>query len=223
MRQQFSNQTFEYLRCFGTGHTFSEIDLDRVTFVGGVLGQIDDPDFGFVVRDVTATRCRANNCRVQGVRFEDVTVDGLTLTKMQQLGGCLFRHVTLKGKIGSIMTTPVNRGIPEETRTAMNASMIDYYRDVDWALDISEAEFSDADFYMVPGDLVRRDPETQFLMRREVIEQAGQELPNYPSVVASRFESTPFDSIVGVVPRRSKNFAEWLEQFEQVRKAGLAE
>lgn len=222
MRRRFSSETFEHLRAYGSGQTHSEIDLDRVKFVGCVFGQQDDPEFGFVVRDVTATRCRTDNCSVQGVRFEDVTVDGLT-TKHQQLGGCLFRHVTLKGKIGPIMTTPVHRGVAEDIRAAMNTALVDYYKDVDWALDISEAEFADADFYMVPGDLVRRDPETQFLLRRDVIVPAKDQIPLGPSIAASRFESTPFDSIVAVVGRRSKNFARDLEEFEQVRKAGLAE
>lgn len=222
MRQQFTGETFEHLRGVDTGRTYSEIDLVRVKFVGCVFGQQDDPEFGFVVRDVTATKCRADNCSVEGVRFEDVTVDGLA-TKHQGLGGCLFKHVTLKGKIGPILTTPVNRGVPEETRSAMNAAMVAYYKDVDWALDISAAELGDADFYMVPGDLVRRDPETQFLLRRDVITPAKDRLPLGPSIAASRFESTPFDSIVAAVGRRSKNFARDLEEFEQVRKAGLAE
>jgi hypothetical protein len=159
---------------------------------------------------------------VQGVVFEDVTVDGLA-TNHQGLGGCLFKHVTLKGKIGPILTTPPSHGIGEEIRAAMTAAMVDYYKNVDWALDISEAEFSDGDFSMVPGDLVRRDPETQFLLRRDVITQANENLPISPSIAASRFESTPFDSIVAIVPRRSKQFLRWLEEFEQVRKAGLVE
>jgi hypothetical protein len=222
MRQQITGQEFEQLRSYGTGHTFSEIDLNRVKFVSCVFGQQDDPEFGFVVRDVTATRCRVDTCTVEGVRFEDVTVDGLA-TRHQGLGGCLFRHVTLKGKIGPILTTPVSRGVPAETREAMNAAMVAYYKDVDWALDISAAEFSDADFYMVPGDLVRRDPETQFLLRRDVVTPAKDSLPVGAKIAASRFESTPFDSIVAVVSRRSKNFARDLEEFERVRKAGLAE
>jgi hypothetical protein len=40
------------------------------------------------------------------------------------------------------------------------------YADIEWALDISEAVFSDVDLSYVPGDLVRRGPETQFLIRR---------------------------------------------------------
>ncbi|GLW64880.1 hypothetical protein Arub01_31240 [Actinomadura rubrobrunea] len=221
MRQQISRETFEYLRGYGGKRTYSGIDLDRVKFVSCVLGQDDDPEFGFVVRDVTAKRCRTNACTVHGVRFEDVTVDGLACDHLS-LGGCLFKHVTLKGKIGPILTTPVNT-LSEETTAAMNAAMVAYYQDVDWALDISEAEFSDAGFSMVPGELVRRDPETQFLLRREVVVPAMDSLPRVVRIEASRFEDTPFDSIVAVAPRRSKHFERYLAEFQQAREAGLVE
>jgi len=221
VRKQISRETFEFLRGFGGKRTYEGIDLERVTFISCVLGQHDDPEYGFVVRDVTATRCRASACRVHGVRFEDVTVNGLTGDHLS-LDGCLFKHVTLKGKIGPILTTPV-KSLSQETTAAMNAAMIDYYRDVDWALDISEAEFSDASLYMVPGDLVRRDPETQFLVRREVVVPIKDSLSGILRIEASRFEDTPFDSIVAVAPRRSKHFARYLAEFERARKDGLVE
>lgn len=221
MRKQISNQSFEYLRSYGTGRTYSELDLEGVKFVGCVLGQQNDSDFGLVVRDVTITKCRTDNCEVEGVRFESVFVDGLA-TKHQALGGCLFRNVTLKGNIGPIMTTPFNIGMSDMDREVMNTALVSYYKDVDWALDISRAEFSDADFCMVPGDLVRRDSETQFILRRDILGQYDR-LPIRARIAASRFDVTPFDSIVAVVPRRSKNFAKLLEEFEKLRKAGLVE
>lgn len=176
------------------------------------------------MRDVTISRSSAANCSVHAVRFEDVTVDGLSLARLHWFSGCVFKHVTLKGRIGPLMTIPVNEGIEAGVRTAFNAAIEEYYRDVDWALDISEAEFSDADFYMVPGHLVRRDPETQFLLRRDVVEKTqGAELPAYAGIAVSRFEATPFDSLVTVAPRRSKHFARYLEELEYLRRAGLAE
>jgi hypothetical protein len=222
MRQRLSGQTFTQARHVGGDRTFAGFDLERVKFTGCVLAQHDGPDYGLVVRDVTLTRVSATNCMVNAVRFEDVTVDGLSLTKLHQLAGCVFRHVTLKGRIGPLMTIPLPSGLPEETKAALNAAMVAYYKDVDWALDISEAEFSDADFYMVPGDLVRRDPETQFLLRRDVVAQTG-DLPTYAGIAASRFEMTPFDSLVAIAPRRNKNFARYLEDFTFLREKGLAE
>ena len=122
------------------------------------------------------------------------------------------------------MTTPVHYALPEETRAAFDSAIVAYYQDVDWALDISAAEFSDADFYMVPGELVRRDPETQFLIHRDVVDETKDvELPAYAQISISRFEVTPFDSLVAIAPKRSKNFRRYLEDFRYLRQAGLAE
>lgn len=223
MRRHISGQSFQNLRGIGTGKVFSDLDLDQVTFQGGGLAQYDDPAFGTVVRNVTLTRSGAANCAVHGVRFEDITVDGLSLTKLHQLAGCVFRHVTLKGRIGPVMTTPVHYALAADVQAAFNAAIVDYYRNVDWALDITEAQFSDADFYLVPGDLVRRDPHTQFLLRRATVENTSIELPHYAQICVSRFETTPFDSLVAIAPRRSKNFSRYIEDLEYLRQAGLAD
>jgi hypothetical protein len=45
----------------------------------------------------------------------------------------------------------------------------------------------------------------------------------YAGIAVSRFELTPFDSLVAIAPRRSKNFAQHLEDLEYLRRAGLAE
>jgi hypothetical protein len=153
-----------------------------------------------------------------------VTVDGLSLAALHWLSGCVFKHVTLKGRIGPLMTIPPNEGMEARLRTAFDAAVEEYYRDVDWALDIAEAEFSSADLYMVPGHLVRRDPRTQFLLRRDVVEKVERaELPGYAGIAISRFETTPFDSLVAIAARRSKNFAQQLADLEYLRRAGLAE
>jgi hypothetical protein len=72
--------------------------------------------------------------------------------------------------------------------------------------------------------LVRRNPETQFLLHRDIVDKTqGVELPVYAGIAVSRFELTPFDSLVAIAPRRSKNFAQHLEDLEYLRRAGLAE
>lgn len=68
---------------------------------------------------------------------------------------------------------------------------------------------------------MRRDPETQFLLRRG--ETVPDDLPAYASIAVSRFESTPFDTIVAVAPKRSKNFAQIKEHYQELRVRGLAE
>lgn len=200
------------------------LDLERAAFRDCGLAQYDDPGFSTVVRDVGITSSWVSKCVVHGIRFEDVNIDQLSMTSPQHLDGCVFRHVTLKGRIGPIMTAPVHYSLAAETQAAFNAAIVAYYKDVDWAIDISQAHFSDADFSLVPGDRVRRDPETQFLLRREVVAQLdGSRIGPYAGGFLRRFETSPFDSLVAIAPRRSNHFRHYLADFERLRRDGLAE
>lgn len=119
-------------------------------------------------------------------------------------------------------TTPIrlDGGGPAEPQEGLRAA----YRDVEWALDISQANFVDADFYYVPGELIRRDEETQFLLRRESFSGMDvSDLPSYAKIAVDRFEPSPWDSIVAIAPRRSRNFDRRLSELTELRRAGLAE
>ncbi len=98
------------------------------------------------------------------------------------------------------------------------------YKEVNWALDIRDAVFTGAaEFFGVPGELIRRDENTQVLLRREAF--AGMEWRDLPGVVGpwvSRFESTPFDSIVAVAPKGSKRFRDYMADIEWLHAKGLA-
>jgi hypothetical protein len=96
-----------------------------------------------------------------------------------------------------------------------HAGVVAKYKDVDWALDISEAIFSDADFYYVPGELIRRDENTQVLLRREDFRDINwRELPGYVGLWVRRFESAPSGSIVGIAPKDSKDFGKAMAGIE---------
>jgi hypothetical protein len=57
----------------------------------------------------------------------------------------------------------------------------------------------------VPGELIRRDENTQVLLRREAFSGIDwRDLPPSVGTWARRFESTPFDSIVALAPKGSK-------------------
>lgn len=213
------------VKSLGSNRTLGPVDLDRCVFNGSGLAQFDDPDLGLVVRDVTARRCRVIRSVAQGVRFEDVHIDGLAITSQLNLNGCVFRHVTLTGNIGPLMATPPNSSLPQDIRDRLTAGIVAYYSGIDWALDISGAAFSDADFYYVPGHLIRRDEETQFLLHRDRVEQFGglERLPVFAQIAARRFEATPFDTVVAIAPKRSKHFATYLADLEVLRAEGLAD
>jgi hypothetical protein len=214
------NRTFLNAKVIGASRTFTDFELTRCAFTASGLANYDDPELGLVVRDVVARRPAVKRSVAHGVRFENVLVEGLT-SDLTQLAGCVFRQVTLRGRSGSLMIVGPNHSLTADVQQAFAENILKYYRDVDWALDITEAEFVTADLYYLPGHLVRRDPESQFLLRRS--ETVPDDLPAYANIAVSRFEATPFDSIVAVAPKRSKNFAQVKEHYQELRVRGLAD
>ncbi|MEU8591944.1 hypothetical protein AB0C59_33970 [Streptomyces sp. NPDC048664] len=171
-------QAVQGIRHIGSPHACTGIDVAGSSLTSCFLAQFDDPNFGLIVRDAWVQACTVDRCQVQGVYFDGATVDGLITKQIHGIYGCVFSRVVLKGKIGSVMVMPPHTSLAH--RDLHIAGMVQKYREVEWALDISEASFMDADFYGVPGDLVKYDPETQVLLRREKLEDVPlEELPTY--------------------------------------------
>lgn len=192
--KKYSKETFAYGKLIGSPRVLQNAEFERCYFEGGVLAQVEDPSCGLVVKNVILRKCRVGNVVLQGIRFEDVAVDGLTWGSLLHLYSCLFERVTLRGSIGPVQTMPTHYSLPAEVKAAFREEAIKFYAGVEWALDISQAEFSAADFTYVPGNLVRRDPETQFLVHRE----AASSVPpgSLPGIAEIRMRiSSPVGSI----------------------------
>jgi hypothetical protein len=217
---RIEDQTFSNNTLIGSGKTYAGIELVGVTLLSCCVAQFDDPGFGLVVRDALLKKCRLRNCHAQQVYFEELALENLN-GNLLYLYACVFSHVTLKGKIGPILTVPPHNGLADRDRFVRG--MVEKYKKVDWALDISQASFADADFYYVPGDLIRYDPTTQVLLRRTKFSGIDRdEFPDFVKIWTSRFEATPFDSLVAVAPKRSKHFAEYMRAIEWLHKRNLA-
>lgn len=211
-------QVFENVKSLGSHRTFEGLELRRCEFIGCALSQSDDPDLGLVIRDVTVTRCIVKRSHMHGVRLDNVVIDGLATSSTPNFSGCAFRHVTIRGRIGGLLF------LPPDQQSAFTDSIMRFYESVDWAIDISRAEFTSVNFFFVPGDLVRRDAETQYLLRRERFADVDlSELPLRARIEVGRFELTPFDSIVAIAPKRSKHFAEIKADLDVLRRMALAE
>lgn len=222
--EKFTKEKIGHRKVVGSPNVLRDAEFDQCQFDGGALVQYDDPTCGLVVEDVVLRKCRAGNTVLHGVRFENVTVDGLANRSLLQFEACLFDRVTLRGRIGPIMTMPASGTIPAEMQAAFREQAAKFFSEIDWALDISEAEFSDADFSQVPGNLVRRNPETQFLIRREAaLSAAPDSLPGFAAIVAERAGNSPYDTTVAAVPTRSKNADRYQDELRILRAQGIAE
>lgn len=221
---KFSKETIGYRKVTGSPQVLRDAEFEQCQFDGGALVQFDDPSYGLVVRNVLLHKCRAGAVELHGVRFENVTVDGITNRAGLQLRSCVFDRVTLRGKIGPIVTMEAHSSVSAELRTAFREQAVKLYADIEWALDISAAEFSDVELSFVPGDLVRRDPTTQFLIRTEAARSAALDsLPAYASVLTERAARSPYDSTVVAVPTRAKNAEKYRAELQILRDQGIAE
>jgi uncharacterized protein YjbI with pentapeptide repeats len=216
--------SFDRLRQYGSGRVFGDLDLKRVKFTRCVLAQHDDTSFGLVVRDSTLQNCSFSACAMAGVKLENVTVDEARFSK-STIDSCVFRRVTLRGRIGRFIIDGPVPTLSAEMLAAFSRAMVDFYMDVDWALDIRDAVFADASIRAVPGELVRRDESRHFLLHRES-RNAVLSLSDAPALTKAyfrNFDFTPFDSMVAVASQASKNFERQLAELQWLRERGLAE
>lgn len=219
-----AERKFSRTKVLNEAGIYSNFELNGALFEHCTLAQFDRP-LETVVRDASLTSCKATGpCFVHGVKFENVTVRYFVADEAVDFAACVFRNVVLEGTVGPFITTRAHPSLGGERRAEISQLMVEYYREVDWAIDISRGAFVDATLPMVPGELVRRDPETQFLVKRAPLEAYPQaELPFIGKSYRRRFSTSPFDSFVAVAPTRSNTFEKLHAQLSELRALGLAE
>ncbi|MCL4806707.1 MAG: hypothetical protein KJ062_02760 [Thermoanaerobaculia bacterium] len=175
-------------------------------------------------------QCEQQGCYVGAAVFEDVVVDGLRSSEVLQVWGAVFRHVVLKGRLDRLMLSPTVA--PSTANWAEQRAFDDaaaaFYAETDWALDISEADFKGADIRGVPADLIRRDPETQAVVRRaNVADERWRSIDlskTYWDVTIELMLKEGREDVVLVVPKRAgKKRADLIDGIKRLRDAGVAD
>lgn len=172
--------------------------------------------------------CSARGTAIEAAIVRNVVVDGLRTYGLFQTWGAVFEHTTLRGRIDRMMLSPiVQPGLagPELQRVFDQANRR-FYSNVDWALDITEAEVTELDLRGVPGHLVRRDPETQVVVTRSAaLAGAWRQLPledTYWGVAIENMILEGMDACVLVAPKRDRRFNALLRGLHVLRDAGVA-
>lgn len=213
------------------GKMFSDLEFRRCRFRSSRISMTRDPRSRSVVRNVKLAKCEvwAPGCALESAVVEDVIVEDLKTSGLFQTWGAVFKHVVLRGKIGRIMISPaVATGMaePEEQRAFDNANAA-YYATVDWALDISEAEFAEGEIQRVPAHLIRRDTATQIVIRREkALQGAWRQLDLSRTHWATSIEfflDRGDPDVVLIAPKGHQNYPQLLDGLKMLRAAGVAD
>jgi hypothetical protein len=141
----------------------------RCYFEGCGLSITLSPALRATVRDVALVACEQRSCTIDTAVLDTVKVDGLKTNGLLQTWAAVFKHVILRGKIDRVMFSAVvaTGTTTKEQQQVFDEANAAFYASVDWALDISEAEFVECDVRGIPGTLIRRDPASQVLVTRK--------------------------------------------------------
>lgn len=226
----YQKEEFRSFRDRDSGAVFSDIEFRECYFQSCAISITRNPGLRSTVRNVRMIGCSHRGCTIYAAIFEDVLVDGLkTHAQPLQCWGAVFNRVVLRGRIDTLMTSAPISAMPAapEEQAAFDRANAEYYRNVDWALDISQIECKDLDLRGVAARLVRRDPETQAVVtRRSAMEGTWRDLPfneNLWPTSLSVFLGQGEEDTILVAPKRHPKFRRYLEDLNLLRKAGVAE
>lgn len=186
------------------------------------------PTRSAVVRNVRVHGGEVWSMHLEGTILDTVQISHLRWGDVIFARGARFRHVTLTGRLGalSIQQLPLRTRSESDTHTWSNA-IDDYYREVDWALDIRGATFRELDIRAgaIPARLIRRDPATSAVVTRRHAEAAKLDDIDFGTSpfkisIEMLLESNAEDTLL--VASRSKQRGD-LEVIRQLREAGIAD
>lgn len=230
----FEGRTFVARHDTDSGAVVEHAVFRRCTFVNCTLSDTKDVTRRSTVRHVELIDCRVEgNAGVGPAVLDEVLIEGLSYHDLVLAFGPLFRHVTLRHRVGAIKINAEPHIVDRSPAmlAAFAAARARFYAATDWALDISEAEFTACEIDGVPADLIRRDLETQAIVRRAAL--AGRQWQNtipawnehWSTAIELALEDDSEYDIILVAPRAApkKTFRTLIDGIQNLRDLGIAD
>lgn len=229
MTKTCKNRIIRGFRDQNSGALFCDYEFTQCQFEHCLFGTLGSPGRRPIARNITLVGCSVFKCFVSAPILENVTVRGLESDANLILWAPAFRHVTLAGSICDLIVNmdENSAGEADPVNLEFRQANTKFYQNVDWALDISTAEFNNVSIRGVPAKLVRRDPETQVIIRRErVLESRWRDVPlsgtHWATEIEWFIERGEVDHVL-IAPKRSKDFAGLVAGLRLLQKEGVAE
>lgn len=149
--------------------------LTDCRFQNCALSLTTNIDLRSEISNVTLVRCSAHQCDIGPAILRNINIDSLDASDLLIVWGAVFDRVKISGPIGKLKINqfvhPSQRS--REVQEPFDQHRTQFYRSVEWALDISEARFKEFDLRGIPAHLIRRDPESQVVVTRDRALQEG--------------------------------------------------
>jgi hypothetical protein len=225
---EFKNRKFTNVVERETGNTYADFHYEKCEFVGCAVGVTRDPSKRSTFVNCSLRDCKLIKCNLDEAFVEDSSISNLATSDLFQSFGAAFKHVSISGRIGRVMFSgfPLSVYSWPPLREQFEQQNDDYYKNVDWALDISKAEFLECDIRQMPIHLIRRDPETQMVVTRVramVGDWRAMPIGDYWKGMLQVFLDLQEPSTILFAPKRDKNFKEMLKGLQVLRAEGVVE
>lgn len=149
------------------GATFENLHIENCTFTNCALSLTKKVSDRSIIRNAEIVNCRANGCDIGPAVLEKINISNFETNDLLIIWGALFNQVKISGRIGHIKINRYAHHLDRSIQASFDLHKENFYSNVDWALDITEARFKGFDFQGIPGSLIKRDPESQVLITRE--------------------------------------------------------
>ena len=213
---------------------YQDLEGNNIVFDSCIVPRRSSTDGRTILKNIVLNDSAHINCDIHTAALEEICINGLKRqgTAPLFLWGCVFRHVKIKGRVAGLkVNTSVSPvpGISDEERSAWDRLAADFYGTVDWALDISDAQFQGGvSFEAIPGDKVRINGTTQALVTRDAL-QASDWWRTYDfgvtplTVELSWFlNRSIYESVVVAARSDSRYFKQDVASINALRAAGVA-
>jgi hypothetical protein len=179
-----------------------------------------------IVRNCVASR----NSGLGSVHLHDVTIDGLRTSGVSTVAGAAFSEVVVRGRCGRFLVTALSPDIyGEPVASAFSDANEAIYQRVPWALDISDGIFDELDIRGIPVELIRRDPESQFVVRLKHVvdlQHVWRRLDLGATPWAGALDNMlhwKMPAKVLVAPKGRKEFDQWRDGLRKLQDIGVAD
>jgi hypothetical protein len=222
--ESFEGKAFRDFRFRGR-RTFRDYTFTKCQFDQCLIGE-KGVSQRCVIENTRLLNCSQQRCSLEGAILQDVIIDGLnTKGEMPEVLGAACKHVTLRGRIDRFWIKP--EVVELEKQEEFDIANEEFYKNVDWALDISQIDCRELDIRGIPVNLVRYDPETQAVVTNEkVVEKRWEKLKFKRGLMQATLELVSEMYSTGailVAPRRATGFREFVADIKMLREEGVAE
>ena len=165
---EYRHKLFNSLIDRGNSLVLSDIACFNCEFSNCALSLTTDIKKRAIVNNVLFQNCTISASNFGPAVLKRVQINELVTDSLLIIWGAVFDQVAFSGKIGKIK---INRHVHHVDQSDLIQKPFDdfrkvFYENVEWALDISRAKFRLLEITGIPAKLIRRDPETQMVVRR---------------------------------------------------------